>query len=152
MSIPLTNPCTSYGRGHRVHFIQGLQHAKVAAEDRHGEIVAIAGEVIEVRFDDGATTRYRNHETVRLQAILTEAGNPRVATNRRFALLLVPSPTGNYCFSVTEDDGVPLACSDIPTDFVIGEGGVIVPAASGQGWAPNPLVFPAPRSDAEVAS
>ncbi|MDP9183898.1 MAG: hypothetical protein M3P04_14125, partial [Actinomycetota bacterium] len=98
--------CTSYHSGHGVHWIQALHTAnkiEVSAKSWHGWIVSIEGELITVKRDGGDVVRFRNHDPIRLLAVL-DVGSDEVLVNDQYAILRV----GTYCFSVRRDKGVPL--------------------------------------------
>jgi hypothetical protein len=102
-AIPAPKQCGSYRPGHEVHWIQAIRSAEDSTPSRSGEVLGIAGEVIEVRFADGDVARYRHHDTARLRAEL-EALGPGVTVKARWSLLHCDS-----LHSIALDTGQPLS-------------------------------------------
>ena len=91
-AIPAPKHCGSYRPGHEVHHVQAIRSAEDLTPSRSGCVVAIEGEVIEVRFEDGEIARYRHHDTARLRAEVA-ASHSGVTVKDRWSLLhrLLPS-------------------------------------------------------------
>ena len=85
-AIPAPKHCGSYRPGHEVHQIQAIRSSEDLTLGRSGRVLAIDGEVIEIRFDDGEVARYRHHETARLRAEVA-ASHPGVTVQARWSLL-----------------------------------------------------------------
>ena len=104
--------CTSYAAGHSVHFIQALRSAnrpEIARQSWLGSVVGLEGEVLTILSPAGKLVRFRNHDPVRLAAVLALLGEETLV-NDQFSILRI----GSRCFSVRTDAGERLGVC--PTD------------------------------------